>query len=127
MQQLGELAQSVNASQPLKHPCKKPGTVALGAVTVLRRVPQPASYSNRQAPGSVRDLASNNKVEKILKRVSDVSLWPLNVHISEHTFLHTHVCTHTHRERLEQPTPTKPSQQVLELTLAFRELMKSVL
>lgn len=86
----------VNASQPLKHPCKKPGTVALGAVTVLRRVPQPASYSNRQAPGSMRDLASNNKVEKILKRVSDVSLWPLNVHISEHTFLHTHVCTHTH-------------------------------
>lgn len=81
----------------------------------------------------MRGLASNNKVEKILKKVSDVSLWPLNVHISEHTFLHTHVCTHTdahthtHREHLEQPTPTKTSQQVLELTLAFRELMKSVL
>lgn len=79
----------------------------------------------------MRDLASNNKVEKILKKISDVSLWPLNVHISEHTFLHTCVCTHTqmhiHREHLEQPTPTKPSQQAFKLTLAFRELMKIVL
>lgn len=79
----------------------------------------------------MRGLASNNKVEKILKKVSDVSLWPLNVHISEHTFLHTRACTHTdahtHREHLEQSTPTKPSQQALKLTLAFRELMKSVL
>lgn len=75
----------------------------------------------------MRGLASNNKVEKILKKLSDVSLWPLNVHISEHTFLHTHVCTHTHREHLEQTIPTKTSQHELELTLAFRELMKSVL
>lgn len=43
-----------------------------------------------QVASSVRDPVSKNKVQKRLKKISDISLWPLNVHT------HVHTCTDTH-------------------------------